>query len=143
MRLFYFLITYGICKKRKYFLIAWVNKKKFSPLDECSCFVWLEHKISKKKFPSGRLSVCPSVRTSFNMSGCLAARTWIRAMDTITFGGVSGSKQNLVVVFYVWNVDLVLKSKVKSRSWSWSWTESWFSQKLCRAAPNLVCIFRI
>ena len=34
-------------------------------------------------------------------------------MDTITFEGVSGSKQNSVGVFYVWNVGLALKSKVK------------------------------
>ena len=44
-------------------------------------------------------------------------------MDTITFERVSGSEQNLVGVFYVWNVGLVLKCKVKS--WSWSWSSSW------------------
>ena len=55
---------------------------------------------------------CPSVR----LSGCLAVRTWIFHVDTITFEGVSGSKQNLVGVFYVWNVSLVLKSKVISSS---------------------------
>ena len=78
-------------------------------------------------------SVCLSVW----MSGC----TWTFAVDTITFEGVSGSKQNLVGVFYVWNVGLVLKSKVKSWSWSWSWswTGFWFWQKLC-GATSLVGI---
>ena len=71
--------------------------------------------------------------------------TWTFAVDTIIFEGVSGSKQNLMGVFYVWNVGLVLKSKVKSWSWSWfwSWTEFWFSQKLCGATPNLLSIFSI
>ena len=50
----------------------------------------LEDKTSKKNF---RLSVC--------LSGCLAVRTWTFHVDTITFEGVSGSKQNLVGVFYV------------------------------------------
>ena len=62
----------------------------------------LEDKTSTKNFPS----VC--------LSGCLAVRTWTFHMDFITFEGVSGSKQNLVGVFYVLNVGLVLKSKVKS-----------------------------
>ena len=60
----------------------------------------LEDKASTKKFPSV----------------CLAVRTWTFDVDTITFAGVSGSKQNLVGVFYVLNVGLVLKSKVKSSS---------------------------
>ena len=55
---------------------------------------------------------------SISLSGC----TWTFAVDTITFEGVSGSEQNLMCVFYVWNVGLVLKSKVKSWSWSWSWS---------------------
>ena len=49
----------------------------------------LEDKKSNKKFPS----VCLDV--------WLYVRTWIKAVDTITFEGVSGSKQNLVDVFYV------------------------------------------
>ena len=75
------------------------------------------------------------------MSRC----TWTFAVDTITFEGVGGSKQNLVGVFYVWNVGRVLKFKVKSWSWSWSWswTEFLFSQKLCGGTPNLVGIFSI
>ena len=68
----------------------------------------LEHKTSKKN------PACLSVY----LSGCLAVRTWILAVDTITFEGVSGSKQNLAGVYYVWNVGLILESKVKS--WSWS-----------------------
>ena len=35
---FYFLITYGVCKKRKY-CNRMSEKKKFSPFDKCSCFV--------------------------------------------------------------------------------------------------------
>ena len=54
-----------------------------------------------KKNPSVRLSVCLSV--------CMSGYTYV---DTITLEGVSGSKQNLVVVFYVRNVCLVLKSRV-------------------------------
>ena len=96
--------------KRESIIIAWV-KKKFSPFDECSCFVCLRRQNKQKK-----ISIC--------LSGCLAVRTWNFHVDTITFEGVSGSKQNLVGVFYVWNVGLVLKSKVIS--WSWFWTEFWF-----------------
>ena len=81
-------------------------------------------KTSKKKF---RLSVC----------------TWTFAVDTITFEWISGFKQNLVGVFYVWNVGLVLKSKVKSWSWSWSWTGFWFWQKLWGMTPNLAGMFSI
>ena len=36
---FYFPITYGVCKKRKY--CNRMIKKKFPPVDECSCFVCL------------------------------------------------------------------------------------------------------
>ena len=103
--------------KRESIVIAWV-KKKFSPFDECSCFVCLRRQNKQKKCPSACPSVCLSVRPSVWMSGC----TWTYVVDTITFEGVSGSKQNLVGVFYVWNVGLVLKSKVKSWSWSWSWS---------------------
>ena len=49
----------------------------------------LEDKTSKKKFPS----VCLSV--------WMYVRTWTFLVDTITFEGVNGSKQNLVGVFYV------------------------------------------
>ena len=57
----------------------------------------LEDKTSKKN--NFRLSVCLSVG--------LSVRTWTFHVDTITFEGVSGSKQNMVGVFYVWNVGLV------------------------------------
>ena len=128
---FYFLITYGVCKKRKY-CNRMSKKEKFSLFDEFSCFVCLRRQNKRKK-----ISVRPSVRPS----GCM----WTYAVDTITFEGVSGSKRNLVGVFYVWNVGLVLKSKVKSWpwSWSWSWTEFWFLKKLCGATSNLVGIFSI
>ena len=125
----YFLITYGVCKKRKYCNRMSERKKKFSLFDKCSCFVCLRRQNKQKKFPSV----------------CLSVRTWTFHVDTITFEGVSGCKQNLSGVFYVWNVGLVLKSKVKSwsQSKSWSWTEFWFSKKLCGATPNLVDIFSI
>ena len=118
--------------KRENIVIAWVKKIKFSPFDKCLCFICLRRQKKQKK-----MSVCLSV--------CLAVRTWTFDVDTITFEGVSGSKQNLVGVFYVWNLGLVLRSKVKSWpwSWSWSWTEVWFSQKLCGATINLVDILNI
>ena len=97
----------------------------------------LEDKTSKKKF---RLSVCLSVC----LEVWLYIRTWTFAVDTITFEGVSGSKQNLVGVFYLWNVGLILKSTVKS--WSWSWSSSrtgfWLWKKLCGTTQNLVGIFK-
>ena len=77
-----------------------MSEKKYSPFDECSCFVCLRRQNKQKKYPSV----------------CLC--TWTFHVDTITFEEVSGFKQNLVGIFYVWNVGLVLKSKVKS--WSWS-----------------------
>ena len=83
-------------------------------------------------------------KTSKNIPVCLSiwlyVHTWTFAMVTITFEGVSGWKQNLVGVFYVWNVGLILKSKVKS--WSWSGTGFWFWKKLCGTTPNLMGIFR-
>ena len=66
-------------------------------------FYVLEDK-NKPKNISVRLSVCLDV--------WMYIRTWTFHVDTITFEGVIGSKQNLVGVFYVWNVGLVLKSKV-------------------------------
>ena len=62
------------------------------------CICW-KTKGAKKNF---RLSVCLSV--------CLYVRTWTFHVDTITFEGVRGSKQNLLGGFYVWNVGLVLSS---------------------------------
>ena len=109
-----------------YILRMWWESKKIFLLMNVHVLYVLEDKTSNKK--NFRLSVCLTV--------CLS-------VDTITFEGVSGSKQNLVGVFYVWNVGLVLKSKVKSWSWSWSWTEFWFWQKLCGATQNLMDIFSI
>ena len=86
--------------KRESIVIARVKKRKNSLLlMNVHVLYVLEDKTSKKKF---RLSVC--------LSGC----TWNFAVDTIIFEGISGSKQNLVGVFYVRNVGLVLKFKVKS-----------------------------
>ena len=114
--------------KRESIVIAWVKKKNSLLLTNVYDFYVLEDKTSQTKFPS----VCLPV--------WMYVRTWTFHVDTITFEGVSGSKQNLVGVFHVWNGGLVLKSKV---IWSWFWTESWFSQKLCGAIPNLVDIFSI
>ena len=108
-------------------------KKKF-PFDKCLWFLCLRwQNEQKKKFPSVCLSICLSV--------WIYVRTWTFLEEEITFEGVNGFNQNLVGIFRVWNVGLVLKSKVIS--WSWFWTEFWFSQKLCGATPNLVDIFRI
>ena len=93
---FYFIITYGVCNKRKY-CNRISKKKKILLLTNVHVLYVLEDKTSKK------ISVCLAVR--------LSVRTWTFHVDTITFEGVSGSKQNLVGVFYV---GLVLKSKVKS-----------------------------
>ena len=114
--------------KRERIVIAWV-KKKILLLTNVHDLYFLEDKTSQKK-----ISVC--------LSG-LYVRTWTFHVDTITFEGVSGSKQNLAGVFYVSNVGLVLKSRVISWSWSSFWTEFWFSQKLCGATSNLVDIFSI
>ena len=129
---FYFLITYEVCKKRKYCNRMSEKKNSLLVTNLHDLYV-LEDKTSQKKFLSVGLSVWMYVRT------------WTFHVGIITFEGVSGSKQNLVGVFYVWHVGLVLKSKVISWSWSWSWfwAEFWFSQKLCGVTPNLVDIFSI
>ena len=88
----YFLITYGVCKKRKY-CNRMSEKKNSLLLTNAHDFYVLEDKKSKKKFPSVRMSVCLSV--------WMYVRTWTFHVDTITFEGVSGSKQNLVGVFHV------------------------------------------
>ena len=67
------------------------KKKNSLLLTNAHVLYVLEDKTSKKI--SVRLSVC--------LSGCLAVRTWTFHVDTITFEGVSGSKQNLMGVFYV------------------------------------------
>ena len=85
---FYFLITYGVCKKRKYYN-RMTEKKNSLLLTNVHDFYVVEDKTSKKKFPS----VCLSV--------WMYVRTWTFHGDTITFEGVRGSKQNLVGVFHV------------------------------------------
>ena len=62
-----------------------MSEKKISLFDKCSCFVCLRKQNKQTKFPSV----------------CLYVRTWTLDVDTITFEGVSGYKQNLVGVFYV------------------------------------------
>ena len=74
--LLYFLITYGVCKKRKY-CIRMSKQKNSLLLTNVHVFYVLEDKTSTKNFPS----VC--------LSGCLAVRTWTFHVDTITFEGVS------------------------------------------------------
>ena len=58
-RKYYFLITYGVRKKRKY-CNRMSEKIKFSPFDECSCFVRLRRPNGQKK--SVYLSGCTYVR---------------------------------------------------------------------------------
>ena len=81
---FYFLITYGVCKKRKY-CNRMSEKKNSLLLTNVHDLYVLEDKTSQKKFPSIWMYV----------------RTWTFHVDTITFEGVSGYKQNLVGVFCV------------------------------------------
>ena len=112
--MFFFIFTFSSHTeyvKKESIVIAWVKKNSFFLMNVHVLYV-LEQKTKE-------MSICVSVC----LSGCLAVRTWILAVDTITFQGVSGSKQNFVGDFYVWNVGLVLKSRVKS--WSWSWSSSW------------------
>ena len=75
---FYFLITYGVCKKRKY--CNRMSKKNSLLLTNVHVLYVLEDKTSKKKFSSVSLSVRTYVRT------------WTFHVDTITFKGVSESK---------------------------------------------------
>ena len=110
---FFTFLSHTEYVKRESFVIAWVKKKILSFWQMFMICMSKKTKWAKKIF---RLSVCLDV--------WMYVRTWTFHVDTITFEGVSGSKQNLVGVFYVWNVGLVLKSKVISWSWSWSW--SWF-----------------
>ena len=63
---FYFLITYGVCKKRKY-CNRMSEKKNSLLLTNVHVLYVLEDKTSNKKFPSVCLAVC--------LSGCLAVRT--------------------------------------------------------------------
>ena len=84
----------------------------------------LEDKTSKKKISvclsvclPVRLSACPLVCLSVCLSVWPYVRTWTFAVDTITFEGVSGSKQNLVGVSYVWNVGLI---------YLWNWMVNCF-----------------
>ena len=98
--------------KRESIVIAWVKNAMF-------CMSWNtkqeKNSVCLSVWPSARPpvrpSVCLSVCRSVCLSVCLAVRTyvrtWILAVDTIIFEGVCGSKQNLVGVFYVWNVGLV------------------------------------
>ena len=63
-----------------------MSEKKSLLLINVHVLYVLEDKTSNKNF-----------RLSVGLSGC----TWTFAVDTITFEGVSGSKQILVGVFYV------------------------------------------
>ena len=79
------------------------KKKNSLILTNVYDFYVLEDKTSQKKFPSVCLAGCLDV--------WMYVRTWTFHVDTITFEGDSGSKQNLVGVFHV---GLILKSKVIS-----------------------------
>ena len=69
------------------------KKKNSLLLTNVYDFYVLEDKRNQKQFPSVCLSVCLSV--------WMYVRTWTFHVDTITFEGVIGSKQNLVGAFYV------------------------------------------
>ena len=88
-QIFYFLIAYGVCKKIKYCNHISEKKNSLLSINVHDLYV-LEDKTSKKNF---RPSVCLSV--------WMYVRTLTFHVDTITFEGVSGSKQNLVGVFHV------------------------------------------
>ena len=67
--IFYFLITYGVCKKRKYCNRMSEKKKNSLLLTNVYDFYVLEDKTSQKKFPYVCLSVC--------LAGCLDVRTYV------------------------------------------------------------------
>ena len=52
MSYFYFLITYGVCKKRKYCDRMSENAKNYLLLTNVHGLYVLEDETSKKKFPS-------------------------------------------------------------------------------------------
>ena len=76
-----------------------MSEKKSLLLTNVHDLCVLEDKTSQKK--NFRLSVFLSASPSVYPSVCLYARTWTFHVETITFEGVCGSKQNLVGVFYV------------------------------------------
>ena len=78
---FYFLITYGVCTKRKYYNRMSETKKNSLLLTNVHDFYVLDNKTSQKKFPSVCLSVCLDI--------WMYVRTWTFHVDTITFEGVS------------------------------------------------------
>ena len=65
----YFLVTYGVCKKRKYCNRMSEIKKNSLLLTNVHDFYILQDKTSQIKFPSVCLSVC--------LSGCLDVRTYV------------------------------------------------------------------
>ena len=68
-------------------------EQKFSLFDEASCFVCLNTKQAKIILSRFTYSVCDEKVKIFRLSVCTYVRTWILAVDTITFEGVSESKQ--------------------------------------------------
>ena len=128
----YVLITYGVCKKRKYCNRMSEKKNSFLLTNVYVLYV-LEDKTSKivhyatsakktffrtsivRNFISRGVKMRISAREACvkRLYVCLSVCRWTFAVDTITFEGISRSKENLVGVFYVWNVGLVLKSVVK------------------------------
>ena len=79
LQFLYFLITYGVCKKRQY--CNRMSKKNSLLLMNVHILYVLEDKTSKKT--SVRLSVCLSV--------WMYGYTWTFAVDTITSEGFIGS----------------------------------------------------
>ena len=68
LKIFYFLIVYGVCKKIKYY--NRMTEKKSSPFAKCSYFVC--------KFPSHCLSVCTPVCLFVCLSVCMYVCTYVR-----------------------------------------------------------------
>ena len=94
---FYYLITYGVCKKRKY--CNRMIEKKNLLLMNVHVFYILELKTSAKR--SVCLDVCVFVCLSVCLHVCLLSRLQNFSGCTITFERVNASKKNLVGVFYV------------------------------------------
>ena len=128
---FYFLITYRVCKRKKY-----CNRKirQNSPFDECLCFVRLRTQNEQTN-----ISVCLCLPVGLYV--CLSVRP-VR-MHNKFWRKCCVSKRNSVGVFYLGNAVLVLKTKVKSWFWSWFSSGFWFWRKRCVTTPNLVSIFNI
>ena len=152
---FYFLMTYGVCKKRKYcnrmsekknslllmnFHVLYVLEDK-TIISLFTYSICDEKVTSNKKF---RLSARPSVCLAVCLSGCLSVCLYVDF-----YCRHNNFRRSYRIETKFGGCLLCIKCgsgiKIQSKSWSWSrsWREFWFSQKLCGATPNLVDIFSI